>query len=65
MKNTYIAHLRTNRGLNQKQFADLLGVDQATVSRWENGARIKGSALKLIELLFNDSQTSPQEEHAA
>lgn len=65
MKNTYITHLRTNHRLNQKQFAELLGVDQATVSRWENGAKIKGSALKLIELLFNDSQTSQHEEHAA
>lgn len=30
-----IARERLNRGMNQKQFADLLGVSQGMISRWE------------------------------
>lgn len=29
--------LREERGLTQKEFADKLGLDQSTVSLWENG----------------------------
>lgn len=29
--------LRRQKGLNQRAFGELLGVDQATISRWENG----------------------------
>lgn len=31
------------RGLNQRQFAHLLGVGQGTVSKWENGALVPSS----------------------
>ena len=36
---------REKLGLTQKQFANLLGVGEATVSRWETGAQIQQRAL--------------------
>ncbi|HEY5597329.1 MAG TPA: LexA family transcriptional regulator [Kiloniellales bacterium] len=33
-----IRALRKSRGLSQARFAELVGVDQSNVSRWENGA---------------------------
>jgi DNA-binding transcriptional regulator YiaG len=55
-------------GLTQKQFAHLLGVGEATVSRWETGAQIQQRAMDrflrvclaspaAVELLRNDFQT--------
>ena len=32
-----IKKMRRNRGLSQKQLAELIGVEQQHVSRWENG----------------------------
>jgi putative zinc finger/helix-turn-helix YgiT family protein len=56
--------------LTQKQFANLLGVGEATVSRWETGAQIQQRAMDrflrvclaspaAVELLRNDFQRSP------
>ena len=36
---------RDRLGLTQKQFANLLGVGEATVSRWETGAQIQQRAM--------------------
>jgi putative zinc finger/helix-turn-helix YgiT family protein len=36
---------RERLGLTQKQFANLLGVGEATVSRWETGAQIQQRAM--------------------
>jgi DNA-binding transcriptional regulator YiaG len=35
-------------GVTQAQLADALGVDQSTVSNWENGQRPRGPARKLL-----------------
>jgi putative zinc finger/helix-turn-helix YgiT family protein len=59
---------REKLGLTQKQFANLLGVGEATVSRWETGAQIQQRALDrflrvclaspaAVELLRSDFQT--------
>ncbi len=56
---------RERLGLTQKQFANLLGVGEATVSRWETGAQIQQRAMDrflrlclaspaAVELLRND-----------
>jgi len=60
---------REKLGLTQKQFANLLGVGEATVSRWETGAQIQQRAMDrflrvcraspaAVELLRSDFQTS-------
>jgi putative zinc finger/helix-turn-helix YgiT family protein len=60
---------RAKLGLTQKQFANLLGVGEATVSRWETGAQIQQRAMDrflrvclaspaAVELLRNDFQPS-------
>lgn len=43
-----IAQLRSLRRLDQKQFAEALGVSQGTVSRWEKGAKPKPEMLQAI-----------------
>jgi putative zinc finger/helix-turn-helix YgiT family protein len=58
---------REKLGLTQKQFGNLLGVGEATVSRWETGAQIQQRALDrfirvclaspaAVELLRDDFQ---------
>jgi putative zinc finger/helix-turn-helix YgiT family protein len=64
-----IRHGREKLGLTQKQFANLLGVGEATVSRWETGAQIQQRAMDrfirvclaspaAVKLLENDFQPS-------
>src|SRR5437762_341779 len=60
---------RERLALTQKQFANLLGVGEATVSRWETGAQIQQRAMDrflrvclaspaAVDLLRNDFQPS-------
>lgn len=62
---------RETLGLTQKQFANLLGVGEATVSRWETGAQIQQRAMDrflrvclaspaAVELLRSDFQANVQ-----
>ena len=45
---------REKLGLTQKQFANLLGVGEATVSRWETGAQIQQRAMdRFLRVCFN------------
>ncbi len=50
------AQIRSNRetlGLTQKQLAGLLGIAEATLSRWETGGQIQQRSLdKLLRLFF-------------
>lgn len=41
-----IKQFRVNRGLNQAELAELCGVQQATVSRWESGKHIPDRATR-------------------
>lgn len=65
MKQMELILLRKSLNWTQGDLAQHLGVEQATVSRWENGAKIKGPALKLIQLLLQNTSSSQHEEHAA
>lgn len=50
-------------GLNQPRFADELGVDQGTVSKWINGkANPSGPVLKLIDRLLADHESQAMAE---
>jgi putative zinc finger/helix-turn-helix YgiT family protein len=60
---------REKLGLTQKQFANLLGTGEATISRWETGAQIQQRAMDrflrvcfaspgAVELLRSDFQPS-------
>lgn len=60
---------REKLGMTQKQFANLLGVGEATVSRWETGAQIQQRAMDrflrvcfaspaAVEMLRNEFQPS-------
>jgi putative zinc finger/helix-turn-helix YgiT family protein len=43
---------REQLAVTQKQLANLLGVGEATVSRWETGAQIQQRAMDLLRLCF-------------
>lgn len=40
--------IRAQLGLTQAQLGDAVGVDQSTVSNWENGSPPRGPARKLL-----------------
>jgi transcriptional regulator with XRE-family HTH domain len=46
--------VRVSSGLTQSDLADMLNVDQATISRWERGAQMPDNAMqnRLRDLLF-------------
>lgn len=52
-----IRQLRGSLGLTQQEFAEWMGVKQASVSRWENGRDIPGIAIRkrLVDLRRQDS----------
>ncbi|MBE1709640.1 helix-turn-helix domain-containing protein [Mesorhizobium japonicum] len=43
--------IRAKLGLTQAQLGDAVGVDQSTVSNWENGIPPRGPARKLLQSL--------------
>src|SRR6266702_8801679 len=48
---------REKLGLTQKEFANLLGIGEATVSRWETGAQIPQRAMdRFLRLCLASSQ---------
>ena len=53
-----INSLRQEKGLTLKELADILGVSEATVSRWENGkSDIRGKNLKKLSDFFDVSES--------
>jgi DNA-binding transcriptional regulator YiaG len=48
--------LREKLGLTQVQLAVALGVDQGTVSKWENGGKPRGPATILLQNLASSSR---------
>jgi putative transcriptional regulator len=57
IKPTGIKNVRKSLHMSQQIFAEVLGVSKKTIEAWEGGSRKPtGSALRLIELLKNDSK---------
>ncbi|TPM53246.1 helix-turn-helix transcriptional regulator [Mesorhizobium sp. B2-2-4] len=57
-----VRSIRTKLRLTQAQLADAVGVDQSTVSNWENGMLPRGPARKLLHAL---EASAPAQEDAA
>lgn len=55
-----IRGIRSRLGLTQAQLGDAVGVDQSTVSNWENGASPRGPARKLLERLSEQASSQQQ-----
>lgn len=52
MPSTKIKNLRLGLGISQAQFAEVLGVKQITVSKWEQGTNHpSGASLRLLEII--------------
>ena len=45
--------IRVSLGLTQAQLGEAVGVDQSTVSNWENGMMPRGPARKLLQTLVS------------
>jgi DNA-binding transcriptional regulator YiaG len=58
-----VKKLRADLGLTQSELGDAVGVDQSTVSNWENGSTPRGPALKLLQKMA--SEVPPAQESAA
>lgn len=59
-----IKSFRERHEWSQQQLAEQLGVDQATVSRMENGVEPRGPVRRLLERMMAE-QPAPSSEAAA
>jgi DNA-binding transcriptional regulator YiaG len=46
-----VKSIRSSLGVTQAQLAEVVGVDQSTVSNWENGQRPRGPARIILSKL--------------
>ena len=46
-----IAAMRADRGLSQREYADLLGIDVRTLQNWEQGRNRPIAAVSLMRIL--------------
>lgn len=62
---TEIRAIRERQGLNRETFARITGLEEATLDKWENGAKIQGRAddnyLRLLEFPENLEKRRGQE----
>ena len=58
MTPTELKKLRTDWGLDQRQLADKLGVQQSRISEWEQGRKIPPYIIKHLECLQTKSPGS-------
>lgn len=56
-----VKDLRSRLGFTQAQLGEAVGVDQSTVSNWENGVAPRGPARKLLQRL---AEQAPSPEPA-
>lgn len=51
--------IRTTLDMTQAELADAVGVDQGTVSKWENGSTPRGPARILLQQLLASHTPEP------
>jgi DNA-binding transcriptional regulator YiaG len=59
-----VARLRKSLGESQSAFAERFGVNQSTVSRWEDGEEPSGPALILLTQMENERAAKADSEAA-
>jgi DNA-binding transcriptional regulator YiaG len=64
MSDIDVKKIRADRGITQKELADLVGVNLSTVWRWENGSPPRGTALRLLESISASAPATSQEKVA-
>jgi DNA-binding transcriptional regulator YiaG len=57
MSDIDVKQIRADRGITQRELADMIGVNLSTVWRWENGQPPRGAALRLLESLSSAPST--------
>ncbi len=62
MSDIDVKQIRHERGITQRELADLVGVNLSTVWRWENGQPPRGTARALLAQL--SSEPAPSREEA-
>ncbi len=63
LKGPEIKYLRKNIGLNAKSFADYIGIDKSTLSRWENNKQVVDKSNdRMIRLFYAAFKGIPAEE---
>lgn len=53
--------IRLDLGLTQAQLAEAVGVDQSTISNWENGQTPRGPARRLLASLVEAAKANAAE----
>tara|TARA_Y100000592_G_C5304450_1_gene237029 strand:- start:60 stop:410 length:351 start_codon:yes stop_codon:yes gene_type:complete len=59
-----IKEFRKANNLNQKEFAEMIGISSVSVSRWESGKDTpsKQNRKRIKDVIYNKVGSSPQEE---
>jgi DNA-binding XRE family transcriptional regulator len=58
MKDLNLKHRRDRLGMTQTELADLLGVNQSTIDRWEDGKGPAGFAVPYIDAALKKIEQS-------
>ncbi len=58
-----IRFLRKNLGLTAKRLSEIIGIDNATISRWENGTQtISNTHDRFLRLIYSNIKEIPAEK---
>jgi len=53
--------IRSDLGLTQAQLAEMIGVDQSTISNWEKGQTPRGPARRVLSTLADEARAKSNE----
>lgn len=60
-----VKDIRSKLGLTQAQLGEAVGVDQSTVSNWENGVAPRGPAKKLLQRMAEQEPAAADSAQAS